>query len=286
MMDADRIRVLLADDDALFREGTAELLRRDPALHVVGLARDAAEAVKKASILRPDVVLLDLSMPLGGGLHAARQIRAERPDRAVCILTVSESERDFFSSLRAGVRGYLVKDITGEELCAVVHTLAGGGSVFAPQLATRLLERLAALADEGSVSQAANLTLTAREHEVLCLIGAGYSNHEIGRALSITANTAKVHVRHVLEKLRLRNRHQAAAFAVQHGFLHQRSENGEPVDVRDAAAKRAPARARATPVGGTVMGTPAQRLTSLPLGHWAAHHPADREYQELARGAG
>src|SRR5918998_4993638 len=112
------IKVLLADDNALFREGMASLLERCEDVQVVGQAKDGAEAVRKTSLLRPDVVLMDLSMPLGGGVEATRQILAERPEQAICMLTVSEQASDLFDSIRAGARGYLVKTVQLDDLCS------------------------------------------------------------------------------------------------------------------------------------------------------------------------
>ena len=127
------IKVLLADDNALFREGMASLLARcGEEIQVVGQAKDAAEAVRKTSLLRPDVVLMDMSMPLGGGVEATRQILQERPDQAICMLTVSEQAGDLFDSIRAGARGYLVKTVQLEDLCQSLQVLSGGGSVVSP----------------------------------------------------------------------------------------------------------------------------------------------------------
>jgi two-component system, NarL family, response regulator DevR len=236
---------------------------------VVGQARDGADAVKKAGILRPDVVLLDLAMPLGGGARAARQIRAERPERAVCILTVSENEDAFFQCLRAGARGYLVKTLSGRELCQAVHTLADGGSVFAPSLAAQLLNRFATLQAAGSMSQVVSTRLTARERQVLNLVGSGYTNHEIANELAITANTAKVHIRHILEKLNLRNRHQAAAFAVQHRLSSGPAGAGRGAEVvtpqRPLATVRVPTGNLARPAPGQLStnGTPTYRAKAV-----------------------
>jgi DNA-binding NarL/FixJ family response regulator len=215
------IRVLLADDNALFREGMASLLGRCESVQVIGQAKDAAEAVRKASLLRPDVVLMDLAMPLGGGVEATRKILEERPDQAVCMLTVSEQESDLFAAVRAGARGYLVKTVALEDLCNSLHVLSEGGSVVTPHLAARLMEEFAKLAQDMREGPSEAEKLTAREREVLELVARGASNKEIANQLVIAENTVKVHLRNILDKLHLRNRQQAAAFAVQEGLVRE-----------------------------------------------------------------
>ncbi len=215
------IRVLLADDNALFREGMASLLGRCESVQVIGQAKDAAEAVRKASLLRPDVVLMDLARPLGGGVEATRKILEERPDQAVCMLTVSEQESDLFAAVRAGARGYLVKTVALEDLCNSLHVLSEGGSVVTPHLAARLMEEFAKLAQDMREGPSEAEKLTAREREVLELVARGASNKEIANQLVIAENTVKVHLRNILDKLHLRNRQQAAAFAVQEGLVRE-----------------------------------------------------------------
>lgn len=216
------IKVLLADDNALFREGMASLLARcDNDVQVAGQAKDAAEAVRKTSLLRPDVVLMDLSMPLGGGVEATRQILTERPDQAICMLTVSEQASDLFDSIRAGARGYLVKTVQLEDLCGGLQVLADGGSVVSPHLAVQLLGEFARLAAGLREGPSEAEKLTGREREVLELIARGSSNKEIAHKLVIAENTVKVHLRNILDKLHLRNRQQAAAFAVQEGLVRE-----------------------------------------------------------------
>ena len=215
------IKVLLADDNALFREGMASLLGRCEGVQVVGQAKDAAEAVRKTTLLRPDVVLMDLSMPLGGGVEATRRILEERPDQAICVLTVSEQESDLFAAIRAGARGYQVKTVGLEDLCQGLHVLSEGGSVVTPHLAARLLDEFAKLAQTVREGPSEAEKLTAREREVLELIARGSSNKEIAQKLVIAENTVKVHLRNILDKLHLRNRQQAAAFAVQEGLVRE-----------------------------------------------------------------
>lgn len=225
------IRVLLADDNALFREGLASLLVQCPDTAVVGQAGDGREAVRKATVLRPDVVLMDLAMPGGGGVTATRAVLAERPEVLVCMLTVSEQEGDLFAAIRAGARGYLTKSVTREELCAALRELASGGSMVTPRLAARLLAEFAALAMDAGEAPREVGRLSPRERQVLELVTRGLTNQDIADELVVTENTAKVHLRNILEKLRLRNRRQAAAFAAQQGLGEPRAANlvhGDP----------------------------------------------------------
>jgi DNA-binding NarL/FixJ family response regulator len=189
-------RVLIADDHRLMREGTAALLAADPRLEVVGLAGDGREAVELAVRLEPDVVLLDLGMPDVGGIEACAAIRARVPSVRVLILTVSEEELDLRAALRVGAAGYLLKDMPPAEL---VEAVLGGEPVVA-ELEPRPQD-----------------ALSAREREVLELLARGLRNREIADQLVVSEATVKTHVRHVLEKLRLRNRAEAAAFAAGHG---------------------------------------------------------------------
>jgi two-component system, NarL family, nitrate/nitrite response regulator NarL len=215
------VRVLLADDNALFREGMASLLLRCPDVEVVGQATSTSEAVRTTLVLRPDVVLLDLSMPGGGGVAAIRAILVGQPDQTICMLTSSEQHADLFTTVRAGARGYLVKSVEAEEVCAALHTLAAGGSVISPHLAAWLLEEFARLADRMPTTTEPRLSdaLTPREHDVLRLVGRGASNQEIAEQLVLAENTVKVHLRNMLDKVKLHNRAQLAALAVQEGVV-------------------------------------------------------------------
>ena len=187
------MRVLIADDHRLMREGTAALLAADPRIEVVGLASGGREAVELASRLKPDVALLDLGMPDIGGVEACAAIRARLPGVRVLMLTVSEDALDVRAALSVGADGYLLKDIPPDDLVAAV---LGASVVMA--------------STEPPVEE-----LSVREREVLELLGRGLRNREIAERLVVSEATVKTHVRHILEKLRLRNRAEAAAFAVR-----------------------------------------------------------------------
>lgn len=217
---AHPIRVLVVDDNVLFREGLVALLKQFSDIAVAGQASSGIEAVRKATLVRPDVVLMDISMPNMGGVDAATKIHQEVPLLPIAMLTVSEQDDDLFAAIRAGARGYLLKTVGIDDLHEAIHTLYSGGTTMTPHLARRLLEefnRLTAGKRPGGEEEVARLT--AREREVLELVAMGQSNQEIADKLVVAVNTVKVHLRNTLEKLELRNRQQLAAFAVSHGLI-------------------------------------------------------------------
>jgi DNA-binding NarL/FixJ family response regulator len=207
-----RIRLLIADDHRLMREGTSALLKTDARLEVVGLASNGREAVAMAARRTPDVALVDLDMPELGGIETCAALRAQLPDIQVLILTVSEREADLYAALRVGAAGYLLKDMPPGELIEAIVEAGSGEPRIDPAMARRMLGDDADRDDAGRLLD----DLSDREREVLGLIARGMRNREIAETLFVTEATVKTHVRHILEKLRIRNRAEAAAFAARY----------------------------------------------------------------------
>jgi two-component system, NarL family, response regulator LiaR len=217
------MRILLADDHALFRDGMASLLGAWDH-EVVGQAADGATAVAMARNLRPDVVLMDVAMPGGGGLAATRELGATMPGVAIVMLTASEDVDDLFAALKAGARGYLLKDLESAELRTMLDAVARGEAAITPAIAARILTELArpeALAGSAASSSASSDPdrLTERELDVLRLVVAGLRNKEIAVGLGISENTVKFHLRNILDKLHAQNRAEVVARAMREGLV-------------------------------------------------------------------
>jgi len=216
---SEPIRVLLADDHTLFRQGLRHLLADHPRLKIVGEASSADQAVGEAQRLKPDVILMDLHMP-GGGIEATRILRAEMPDVGVLILTVSENEEDLLAALRAGAKGYILKTSDFDQLLRSLDTVAAGQAALAPEMTTKLLTQLST--DDASPSprrrSEPHHQLSERELEILRLIAEGASNRQIAGQLYLSENTVRTHLVHILGKLGLDNRVQAAAYALRNGL--------------------------------------------------------------------
>ena len=212
------IRVLLADDQNLVRGGFRMILGAEPEVEVVGEAADGAEAVALARDLCPDVVLMDVRMPNVDGIEATRRIvdGAEESPR-VLVLTTFDLDEYVYEALRAGASGFLLKDAPEEQLVAGIRIVAAGGSLFAPAVTRRLIERFAATSSRKPPP--AFDDLTARELEVLRLVARGLSNAEIARELVVSEHTVKTHVAHILGKLDLRDRVQAVVVAYESGIV-------------------------------------------------------------------
>ena len=218
------LRILLVDDHLLFRKGLARLLDAQPDFEVVGEARDGLEAVEQAASLRPDLVLMDVRMPNCDGLEATRRIKAQMPEVRVVMLTVSDDERDLAAAVRYGADGYLLKDLLPETLFQQLRGLASGEAPMSRAMTGKLFRQLA---QQGrpAAQPATTTVLSARECEVLALVVDGCSNQEIADELGITRNTVKNHLRRILAKLGVRNRAQAAAYAVSHGLVCLPADN-------------------------------------------------------------
>jgi DNA-binding NarL/FixJ family response regulator len=214
------VRVLLVDDQALFREALATLLGVRPEVEVVGEAGDGDAALQLAAQLRPDVVLMDLHMPVLDGVAATRRLRVEQPQVRVLALTTFDDDEDVFAALRAGAVGYLLKDVSSGRLVEALLAAARGESVLQPSVAARVVARVAALPDDAPPRpQPLVVPLSDRELEVLRLLAEGGSNREIAAALFLAEGTVKNHVTNVLAKLGARDRTQAALRARALGLV-------------------------------------------------------------------
>jgi len=213
------IRVLIVDDHSLFRGGIKLVLQRQEGFEVVGEASDGLEGVKRAKQLKPDVVLLDLHMPGTGGLQALRLLTEVVPKTQVVMLTVSEDAEDLLETLRAGARGYLLKNIDTEFLLESIRRAARGESVMSPQIAHKLADSLRAQPKDNIVAADVDPgKLSPREREIIVMLVRGASNKEIAQALNLSESTIKIHVQGILRKLNLAKRVQAAVYAVTHGL--------------------------------------------------------------------
>jgi DNA-binding NarL/FixJ family response regulator len=219
-----KIRVLIVDDQSLIRTGIATLLARKPDIEVVGQAGNGVEALERVAALDPDLVLMDLMMPVLDGVEATRRLAAAGPRPAVIILTTFRDDEQVFRGLAAGARGYLLKDMDHRTLADAVRTVAAGGALLDPAITAQLLPYLGRMA---SASQPAATPppqperlafLTERERAILALLAQGQTNQEISDGLAISVGTVKNHISNILSKLDVRDRTQAALWAHEHGL--------------------------------------------------------------------
>lgn len=218
--ESQEIQVLVADDHALFRRGLNIVLAEEDDINVVGEAHDGREAVEMAEELVPDVVLMDVRMPELSGIEAASEIRDLAPNTRILMLTVSDEEEDLFDALKAGAAGYLLKEISIEEVADAIRQVHRGQSLISPSMAAKLINEFTSLSRRAEEkTQFAPPKLTDREHQVLQYVAQGMSNREIAEKLFISENTVKNHVRNILEKLHLHSRMEAVVYAVREKIL-------------------------------------------------------------------
>jgi len=210
------VRVLLADDREIYREGLAKVLREQEHIEIVSQCSNGWDAVQEAKETGPDVALIDTHISDCDSVEATRHIKESKPEVKVAVLTDSKSEQELFSAIESGVTGYLLKDMKVVDLVKSIELIGKGEVVVSPPLGEKLIGKFASMKEKEAEDQAG---LTDREIEVIKLLAKGATNKEIAETLFVTENTTKVHVKNVLEKLQLRNRQQLAAFAVQHGLI-------------------------------------------------------------------
>ena len=216
----DRIRILIADDHTLFRNGLLALLNSIPDAEVVGEASTGEEGIARAATLQPDVILMDIQMPVVNGIEATRHILHTSPHIGILILTMFEDDDSVFAAMRAGARSYILKGADKVEMLKAIRAVASGEALFGPAIASRLMnffQGLSAAADQAALTQAFP-ELTDREHEVLDLIAQGHNNKEIAEQLALSPKTVSNHVSNIFNKLQVADRAQAIIVARQAGL--------------------------------------------------------------------
>ncbi len=213
-----RIRVLLAEDHVLVRQGTRELLEREQDIEVVAEAGDGEEAVRLAAQHRPDVVLMDIALPGCSGIEATRRIKAEHPSTAVLALTAYDNDQYVFALLEAGAAGYLLKDVSAEELIRAVRAVRAGESVLHPAVVRKVVRHFAQPSPAPAEVRPAE-ALTDRELEVLRLTAKGMTNREIAARLHISIRTVQVHLSHIFRKLGVGSRTEAVLYGLRRGWI-------------------------------------------------------------------
>src|SRR5213594_3766752 len=212
----EKLKVLVVDDHALFRRGLQMVLRQEDDIEVVGEAADGNEAVEKAQELMPDVILMDVRMPRRSGIEATEQIKDLLPHVKILMLTISDEEADLYEAIKAGASGYLLKEISIDEVADAIRSVWAGQSRISPSMASKLLTEFAAISKATEERpQMPAPRLTDREMEVLKLVAQGLNNRDIAKKLFISENTVKNHIRNILERLHLHSRMEAVVYAVR-----------------------------------------------------------------------
>ena len=210
-----KIRVLLAEDHIIMREGTREFIQREPDMEVVGEANDGEEAVALASRLKPDVVVMDIRMPKLNGIEATKQIKQQYPSIAVLILTAFDTDQYIFALLEAGAAGYLLKGVHAYELIDAIRAVYAGESVLHPVIASRVIRRVVSPIPESKSVE----PLSEREMEILKLAAKGISNKDIGEKLFVSPRTVQVHLGNIFHKLGVASRTEAVLFGLKRGWM-------------------------------------------------------------------
>ncbi|MBI2331347.1 MAG: response regulator transcription factor [Chloroflexi bacterium] len=215
----EKVRVLLADDHVLFREGLAGIIASQPDMEVVGEANDGLEAFVKAQELKPDLILMDVQMPGMDGLEATRQIKEALPETRIVVLTVRDDDEKLFEALKNGAQGYLLKEIRSQEMLTMLRGAMQGEAALSSSLAGRVLAEFRRLSKHGFVEKEDDIGLTEREQQVLMQVSQGATDKEIAEMLTISLNTVKTHIRNILSKLHVSTRREAAKVAKNKGLV-------------------------------------------------------------------
>lgn len=218
-VDREPIRVVVVDDQELFRRGLIMLVGAEDDIEVIGEASDGEEATALAETLVPDVILMDVRMPKRSGIEACVAIKQTAPSAKIIMLTMSDEEADLYEAIKNGASGYLLKDASIDEVSQAIRVVSDGQSLISPSMATKLLEEFKTISRTGGKDDAIAPKLTDRELEVLNLVARGLNNREIAKQLFISENTVKNHVRNILEKLQLHSRMEAVMYAVREKLL-------------------------------------------------------------------
>ncbi len=218
-----KVRVLIADDHTLFREGLRQLLEMENDLEVVGEADDGLTAIARTREMKPDVVLMDINMPVVGGVAAIEQLATEMPDSGIIALTMHRQDQYVFEAMRAGARGYLLKDAKPTDLVFAIRMVARGASLIDPRMTTSVLKEFRRLASQAEEQQGVS-GLTPKEVEILKLLAMGLSNKEIGQRLCLAEKTVKNYLSTIFQKLQITDRVQAAIYALRHGLVAEQEE--------------------------------------------------------------
>jgi DNA-binding NarL/FixJ family response regulator len=213
------IRVMIVDDQELFRRGLTMLVGAEDDIDVVGEAADGAEATSLAEMIVPDVILMDVRMPKQSGTEACLDIKRVAPSAKIVMLTMSDDEVDLYDAIKNGASGYLLKDASIDQVAQAIRLVADGQSLISPSMAVKLLEEFKAISRSGTKEDPIVPKLTGRELEVLNLVAHGLNNRDIAKQLFISENTVKNHVRNILEKLQLHSRVEAVMYAVREKLL-------------------------------------------------------------------
>ena len=213
---AEKLKVIIVDDHALFRRGLEMVLENESDIEVVGEATDGQQAVDRTSELMPDVVLMDVRMPRRSGIEATQRIKELMPHVKIVVLTNSDEEADLYEAIKAGASGYLLKEISSEEVADAIRSVVQGHSRISPAMASKLLTEFQAMSKRTDDRQPlAPPKLTERELQILRLVAKGLGNRDIAQQLFISENTVKNHIRNILEKLQLHSRMEAVIYAVR-----------------------------------------------------------------------